>query len=106
MIVSKSWLVQRLFHTGATVFIGIAKLRETLRVIITVITQQFISFAYDSFCTEIGAATPLMDLTVEIMPRIVYPCPQYRLANAVLIGLTLRVALKDVITDTIDAASR
>ena len=47
-----------------------------------------------------------MHLADKILPRIIDSGPFYTLANAILVGLALAVALQDVIACAIDAAPR
>ena len=98
-------LTERLFVARALVSIYVTQIRETLRVMVTIVAKELIAFADNRFSTKIGTAASLVHLTIQVVPRIIYPSSQNCLSNTILIWLTLWVALEDVIANTFDAAS-
>ena len=83
----------------------VTKLGQALLVLIAVVTYQLVTLAYDSFSAQILATAAWAGKSERISLWVVHTCTLYRLAKTVLIALTLRVALKDMIAETIDAAS-
>ena len=66
--------------------------------------MKLITLAHDGFGAEVRAAATIVHLCVEIVAWVVHPSSLDRLAHAVSVTLTLRIALQNVITHAFDAA--
>lgn len=82
----------------------VAVLSQALMIFVAIISDQLISLAYNGLGAEVLAAATRVHLGVVLLGRVVDAGSLDSLAEAVLICLTLRVALQNVIASTIHAA--
>ena len=83
----------------------IAKFRKAFCVRIAVVAKQFIAFTNDSFSTETRATTPLLELSEGLLAWVVHPGALDLRTHAILVAITLCVALKDVAACPINTAA-
>ena len=74
--------------------------------LVTIVTKELVTFADDSFSTQVRTTTTVVNLVCVVFPWIVNSGPLYGLADTICIGVALRIALQNVIALAADATSR